>query len=68
MNRLKINLWAVFRGHPVATIGLVGVTFFILLAIFGPLIAPQTRMIKQGWIFWMVSYHQCLSWVTEPFL
>mgnify|MGYP006140134273 CR=1 FL=1 len=41
MNRLKINLWAVFRGHPVATIGLVGVTFFILLAIFGPLIAPQ---------------------------
>jgi peptide/nickel transport system permease protein len=41
MNRLEINLWAAFRGHPVATIGLVGVTFFILLAIFGPLIAPQ---------------------------
>ena len=32
---------AVFRGHPMALAGLIGVITFILLAIFAPLIAPQ---------------------------
>jgi len=45
MNKLKTTFWTnfriAFRGHPVAIIGLFGVTFFIALAIFGPLIAPQ---------------------------
>ena len=31
----------VFRGHPVALAGLVGIILFILIAIFAPLIAPQ---------------------------
>ena len=31
----------VFKGHPMAIAGLIGVTLFILTAIFAPLIAPQ---------------------------
>ena len=31
----------VFRGHPLALVGLIGISCFILLAIFAPLIAPQ---------------------------
>lgn len=35
------KFWKIFRGHPAALIGLVGIVVFILLAIFAPLIAPQ---------------------------
>lgn len=35
------KFWKIFRGHPTALIGLVGIFVFILLAIFAPLIAPQ---------------------------
>ncbi|MCG7573262.1 ABC transporter permease [Phaeobacter sp. CNT1-3] len=31
----------IFRGHPMAIAGLFGITFFILVAIFAPWIAPQ---------------------------
>ena len=32
---------AVFRGHPMAVVGLAGITLFILVAIFAPWLAPQ---------------------------
>ncbi|MCG7494307.1 ABC transporter permease [Thalassobius sp. Cn5-15] len=35
------KFWKVFRGHPGALAGLIGITIFVLLAIFAPLIAPQ---------------------------
>lgn len=31
----------VFRGHPIAIAGLVGIFFFLLVAFFAPLLAPQ---------------------------
>ena len=31
----------IFRGHPAAVAGLIGIVIFVLLAIFAPLIAPQ---------------------------
>ena len=39
--RFSEKFWKIFRGHPGALIGLIGVVIFILLAIFAPLIAPQ---------------------------
>ena len=41
MVKLRNTFHAAFHGHPVAIVGLLGVIFFILLAIFGPLFAPQ---------------------------
>ena len=38
---LPEKFWKVFRGHPAALAGLVGIVIFVLLAIFAPLIAPQ---------------------------
>ena len=38
---LSEKFWSVFRGHPMALAGLVGVVIFILLAIFAPVITPQ---------------------------
>jgi len=38
---LRDRFLAVFHGHPLAMLGLIGVLTFILLAIFAPLIAPQ---------------------------
>ena len=39
------SLWEqlrdIFRGHFMAVVGLLGIVFFILVAIFAPLIAPQ---------------------------
>lgn len=36
-----LNFWKIFRGYPVALVGLVGITLFILTALFAPWIAPQ---------------------------
>lgn len=41
MVKLRNTFYAAFHGHPVAIVGLLGVIFFILLAIFGPLFTPQ---------------------------
>jgi len=38
---LRRRFVAVFHGHPLALLGLIGVIIFILLAIFAPVIAPQ---------------------------
>ena len=38
---LSEKFWSVFRGHPMALAGLIGVAIFILLAIFAPVITPQ---------------------------
>lgn len=35
------KFWKIFRGHPGALAGVIGIIIFILLAIFAPLIAPQ---------------------------
>lgn len=35
------KFWGIFKGHPIAKFGLFGITFFVLIAIFAPLIAPQ---------------------------
>ncbi|MCV6584997.1 MAG: ABC transporter permease [Marinibacterium sp.] len=35
------KFWKIFRGHPGALAGLVGIFIFLLLAIFAPLLAPQ---------------------------
>ncbi|MCV6546135.1 MAG: ABC transporter permease [Cohaesibacter sp.] len=35
------KIWKAFRGHPIAIAGLIGITFFLLVAFFAPLLAPQ---------------------------
>lgn len=39
--RFLENVAKIFRGHPAAICGLIGISIFIFLAIFAPLIAPQ---------------------------
>ncbi|MFW6215294.1 MAG: ABC transporter permease [Alkalispirochaetaceae bacterium] len=38
--RKRGGLWATLRGNPLAIIGGLGVLFFLLLTLFGPLLAP----------------------------
>lgn len=38
---LTEQLWKIFRGYPVAIVGLIGIVFFLFVAIFAPVLAPQ---------------------------
>lgn len=42
------QMYAPFKGHPLALFGLIGITTFILIAIFAPFIAPQDPYDQMG--------------------